>query len=381
MVLLYEPGRPVHGRNAVTKRHVKRVMQIGNSAMQTFIDLAELQHLPKDCAIAVQLGPAGGIWTRQAGTAESDGGTCFDISSEETHWRRQCDPGRLDARWFGVQADDQHDDAPALQRAIDALPATGGQVLLPSGRMRCGHSLRISRSYISLVGVNCGLLSKHFEPGKVIGQGSLLRFEGCDGIRIQAPPQVGDQRLPRLGGITLRELGIAGTGRQDQQRGIVVQPSEGRGWGSTDALLLDRVYCIDLHWAGDFTSADMSVMTNCWFSECGNGIRLRHCVYNCLSNGCIADNDGIGVLLESCKGCDLTGNIFVRNEHGLRVSGGQTLSVIGGSFETDPAGGQRHDQSLLHLQDAQSVSVCGTTEIRHGIINYNSCRHPPWLEA
>lgn len=86
------------------------------------------------------------------------------------------------------------------------------------------------------------------------------------------------------------------------------------GWVSTDGLLLQRIYCIELTWAAKLQQADMSVIDICWFSECGNGMQLNGCVYNIISNTCFADNDGTGVVLYQgpkplVESCTYSGNV------------------------------------------------------------------------
>jgi hypothetical protein len=322
-----------------------------------FAELDELRRHVGPQGAAVQLGQAGGLWHRSQQPAADDGGTVVAGHGGAT-WRRTCDPARLDARWFGALADGQHDDAPAIQRAIDALPATGGKVLLPGGRMRCGRSLRIERSFITLEGVNCGELSRHFEPSHVVGAGSLLRFDDCDGIIITPPSRAAEPNASRLGGVTLRDFGIAGQSRRNGRRAIVAQPSE--GWdvfGCTDALLLERLYVIDYQWCAELARVDASVVTNCWFSECGNGMLLREAIYTVVSNTVIADNDGIGMLVERGRSNDILSCTFVRNEHGLLARDTTRLKIIGGAFETDPWGGPRQDKTLVGLQRTTAASV------------------------
>jgi hypothetical protein len=329
------------------------------ASLATFHDLAELKQYA-DHTVALQLGDAGGIWTRKEGQGTDNGGTIVDAGPAH-HWARQCDPGRLDARWFGVVADGKTDDAPALQTAINALSPSGGKVLLPSGRMLCRQSLQIRRSFVTLEGVNCGLFSKHFEPQRIIGTGSLLFFDSCDGIIIQPPDQVEGQRKPdRLGGVTLREFGIAGTGKQDGRTGVVVKRSS-RGWGTTDGLLLSRMYFIDLTWAADFTEADMSVIDHSWLSECGNGLRLNRCIYNIISNTCFADNDGTGIEINGGTGMHITAPVFVRNKHHLIINNSNRNRVIGGIFETNTHAGPRDDKEFISVNESNELLVQGAT--------------------
>jgi len=217
---------------------------------------------------------------------------------------------------------------------------------------------------VNIEGTNCGLLSKQFEPAAVIGRGPLLFLDGCDGIVIQPQPSTPEDRGSRLGGITFRDFGIAGNGRQEGQRGVVVLTGQDRGWRSTDGLMMDRVYCIELEWSVWLHDADMTVLTGCWFSECGNGIHLERCVYNCITNCCMADNDGIGVRIIKGHGHELTGNIFVRNPLCLTLSETQYVRVLGGTLEHKP---QDESECLLHIKDSEHILLTGTT-----FVNMNS---------
>ena len=195
---------------------------------------ARRTHYGCNQAVALQLGSAGGIWTRESGLLSAMEGTLVAID-EDRYWQRQGDPSRLDARWFGVQGDGRHNDAPALQRAIDAPAPEWWRIVVAEW----ANALRAKSYNQSLIyfisGSNCGLLSKHFEPGHRIGQGSMLQFIGCDGIIIQPADNRDrqEERPPPVGGVFAREFGIAGTGRQDGQCGIRVLKGDNWRWGST----------------------------------------------------------------------------------------------------------------------------------------------------
>jgi len=326
--------------------------------MFVFTDVDELRKASPNGEVAVQTGSAAGMWTRSSSTQGQDNTGVVVCDQSGTWWERACDPSQLEARWFGVKADGTHDDAPALQLAIDSLPQAGGVLKLPAGRMRCGSSLRISRSFITIQGVNCGLLSKHFEPGHEIGQGSLLVFDqGIDGLVIEAEHHT----LPRLGGVTLREFGIAGVGRDKGQTGIKALSPKGRGWGSTDALLLERLYVIDCQWCAYLKQSDASILNQCWFSECGNGLHLDGCVYTVVSSACIADNDDIGLLVTAGQGNEVVSSVFVRNKQSLVLRDTRSARVNGGVFGTDNAGGERHDQSLILVEGNTDAAVMGAS--------------------
>lgn len=306
---------------------------------------------------AIQLGTASGVWAKTGEEPARDDGGVFLRDEAGAGWQRLGSGSRVEARWFGVQADGKTDDAPALQRAIDALPDEGGWVQLPAGRMRCGQSLRIDRPYVTLAGVNCGLLSRHFDGKRTrIGHGSLLMLDpGVDGIRVQAPTP----ETPRLGGITIRDLGLAGQGRDQGQVGLQARPAEGRAWGSTDALLLERLYVIDCEWSAVLRTCDATVANQCWFSECGNGLHLDGCVYNVVAGPCFADNTHLGALVTGGTGNEIASGIFVRNEDSLIARKSKRLRVTGGTFETDRNGGAREDRSLIRAEDRAEVTVTG----------------------
>lgn len=322
-----------------------------------------------NASVVVQTGRAGGLWYRdgEAKGGEADGGTVL-VDERHQVWRRQCDPARLEARWFGVVADGKADDAPALQAAIDALPAAGGKVLLPTGRMRCGQTLRINRSYITIEGANCGLISKHFEPERVIGQGSLLYFDqDMDGIVIEGPEEAPEHPIGRLGGITLRDFGMAGRCRQNGHVAITVaqHPSRKR-FGTTDALLLERLYVIDYFWAAKLNITDASNITGCWFSECGNGLHLNGCIYTALTSAVIADNDGTGLYVTGGQSTEVVSSTFVRNRDGLIAQKTSRLKVAGGTFESDRNGGERDDQTYLTFRDVDQAAITGVSFSNQG---------------
>lgn len=319
---------------------------------------------PGGSAVAIQAAAAGGMWfndTAGGGAEAVDNGGTVVVAADGSVWRRAVDPARIDARWFGVVADGRHDDAPGLQAAIDALPAGGGKVLLPGGRMRCSTSLTINRPFVTVEGLNCGLVSKLFEPGSPIGKGSLLLFDqATDGVRIESAPQHENQ--PRLGGITLRELGIAGTGRDNGKIAVSAKPGEGRGeFGSTDALHLDRVYVIEYEWAVELRGTDVTLMSGCWFCENGNGVAIYDSVFTQMQSCVVADNSHTGVYLQGCRAPELLSTVFVRNESMVVGRDTSKLRIIGGTCENDENGGLRDYKAFIDLNNVTQSLINATT--------------------
>ena len=77
--------------------------------------------------------------------------------------------GQLNARDYGAVGDDHADDAPALQRAIDAALESGQTLVLPAGRYRVNSSLNVmssARAGFAKPGLG---FAKH--PLRLIGEG------------------------------------------------------------------------------------------------------------------------------------------------------------------------------------------------------------------
>jgi Pectate lyase superfamily protein len=99
---------------------------------------------------------------------------------------------------FGATGNGITDDAPAIQAALDSVPATGGTVFVPAGDYRLGESLVIGQSNITLTGV---------------GPASILRL--MDGVQVDAidlPVAYGNNIDPSVvvSGDTISNLTIDG---------------------------------------------------------------------------------------------------------------------------------------------------------------------------
>ncbi|MBR5767890.1 MAG: hypothetical protein IKX86_04390 [Clostridia bacterium] len=95
------------------------------------------------------------VWDASS-TEQANGGTVVAPSSGDGRFIRVCDPGELNALWFGALSGDVEDGA-AIQAAIDALPASGGTVKLPGGSYRIETPIVIgdgtgNRTAVKLIG-------------------------------------------------------------------------------------------------------------------------------------------------------------------------------------------------------------------------------------
>jgi len=64
----------------------------------------------------------------------------------------------VDIRAFGAKGDSKTDDSAAVNAAIASLPAEGGEVYIPNGNFRLANSIRINKSYVTIVGNGQGSL-------------------------------------------------------------------------------------------------------------------------------------------------------------------------------------------------------------------------------
>jgi pectate lyase-like protein len=98
---------------------------------------------------------------------------------------------------FGATGNGITDDAPAIQAALDSVPATGGTVFVPAGDYRLGETLVISQGGTTLTGV---------------GPASILRLlDGVTKTAIELPRPYGD--LPpsvTIQNVTISNLTIDG---------------------------------------------------------------------------------------------------------------------------------------------------------------------------
>lgn len=318
-----------------------------------------------------QAGDGGGGLFRwvPASAATDNGGTVIAPTVGTGRWLRIISGGRYPATAFGVRFDDDVANAVTnamqMQAAIDAVPSSGGVVVLDAGRAHMSAGLRIRRAYIGLEGVGPGTRSKLFEPGAQTGIGSRLVFTAAvDGIHIS--PDAGAGQTVRFGGITLRDFGLTGTARNNGKAAIRSGLLTGNGaiYGPTDDLLIERVSTIDFEYGAYLVNDDIPKLRDCWFTECGNGIYMSGTLYGLVSGCCIADNTTRGLYLIGGIGNRAIGNTVVRNIFkGIHVSAAsQGTVVMGNNFQVDSGGGASATYDYqLEVQNSDTVVVVGNT--------------------
>lgn len=287
----------------------------------------------------------------------------------------------LDVREFGARGDGQGDDTRAFQRALDALPASGGTVTVPSGRYRIdalrsirmrsrqhlkladdAHLLAIpngaERAYVITVH---GVSDVEISGGRIIGERD--RHLGASGewghgimIRGSSRVTVRDIHISRCWGD-----GIS-IGAINASRGRPVVPSRdvaiarvtstgNRRQGLTVGRS-DRVHVYDCefsHTGGTPPAAGIDVEPDAGYGardvlieRCrvignrGPGIQLYRRVRDVVIRDCtIADNRGHGILIVEAGDVAISGNRLLRNApYGIGFKGAVAGVRVHGNWFT-----------------------------------------------
>ncbi|WP_368941437.1 phage tailspike protein [Citrobacter werkmanii] len=89
-------------------------------------------------------------------TSTADNGGTVLVDANGRRWKRRISDGVIHAEWFGMKADwngtTGTDNAPAIKRAIAAMPAARGKVVLPAGEFMVGSLISVNRNNATLEG-------------------------------------------------------------------------------------------------------------------------------------------------------------------------------------------------------------------------------------
>lgn len=273
---------------------------------------------------------------------------------------------RIDVRDHGARGDGASDDTSAFQRAIDALPADGGTVLVPAGAYVIDPTRNVrlrSRMHLSMAGearlvakANRAprayvLLAQQVEDveisgGRIVGDrdahlgntgewGHGIRIRGCSRVTVR------DIRISRCwgdgisaGGILFKDgssnpgrdlllVDVACTGNRRQgltigsYRGVRVRGCEFSGTGGTPPA------------AGIDVEPDTGTTAGVVIEDCmihgnrGPGVQLYKRAAGVTIRRCVIEgNRGNGILVVSARDCVVTGNVIRNNRlKGVRLQG------------------------------------------------------------
>jgi hypothetical protein len=266
--------------------------------------------------------------------------------------------GRINVRDHGAVGDGTANDTAALQAAINAVPAAGGTVYLPTGHYKVTDVLTL-RSNLVLIGDGDGpsliqqvtankdlfagvalnkiVIEKLYLVGTGAGTGSGLNLT-----------KGGNDAVPY---VSLRDVTVESFG----QDGLAVE--------NPIVSLFDRVLCqtngrygINLYGQGGGAAATSAALTAVYGNQNGAvGLRLYNMVYATMS-ACAADHNPIGYLIDSCQGVTLTGSGAEGNTTGVKVTGGYGVTLAS-LWQYDNRGVGIHVTGSAH-----TVSLIGATD-------------------
>lgn len=191
-------------------------------------------------------------------------------------------PISVNVKDYGAKGDGVADDAPAIQKAINALAATGGTVNIPAGIYMLGTSAGSALNFPDGSGIQSAILTnKSNVTLKGAGSGTILKLMAHKKMRAIS--------VTKSSNVTIDSIVVDGNKSQR---------SDGQGWPSADV--------VDTLIAGDNLSNHITVQ-NC---EVRNGIE-----------------DGIGFW----KSDDATVQNCYSHDNGTVPAGGAGISLSGGA--------------------------------------------------
>ena len=288
----------------------------------------------------------------------------------------------LDVRNFGAYGDGIHDDTAAIQRAIDALPSTGGTVVVPPGtylidavknlrlrslmHLQLDHTAKLvalpnaaDRYYV----INAYKVSDvEISGGQVIGEraqhlgttgewGHCVMVRGCKRVTVR------DMRMADAWGDGL-SIGAADGATTVLSEDVVVANvvcSGNRRQGLTIGRSMNvRVHDSQFCYTGGIKPScginiepdlvgtsitDNVLIRNCWIHHnASNGIQVYKNVRNVTIQACkIEYNDGYGVLtITSINGAILDNQLLHNRLYGVGIRSTTTgYSISGNTFRNN----------------------------------------------
>lgn len=321
---------------------------------------------------------------------------------------------RIDARGYGVVGDGVHDDTAALQAAIDALPASGGTVLVPAGDFVIDPTRRLrlrSRMHLSL---DAG--TRLLAQPNAAERAYVIEANQVDNVEVSGGRIVGDRRthlgtrgewghgimLRGATAVTLRDLHISQCWGDGVSIGAA--KTDGGAIPSRDVVIA-RVRCIANRRQGlTIGRSRMVRVSDCEFSETGGtkpgcgidiepdpgdvardiliarcvvrsnagaGIQLYRRSAEVTVRDCIIEgNRGHGVLAIGAEDCRIRANVLRRNALGaIAVRKGAraiqiSLNEMSGNGRELPAGSVASSGGQIAVSSqAQGILLAGDNRV------------------
>jgi nitrous oxidase accessory protein NosD len=254
-------------------------------------------------------------------------------NASNTGWARTSGPpdNAYLVTWFGAKGDGVADDTAAIQAAIDALPASGGEVRFPTGDYLITSPLLIERSWVTLRGANTGFRSIVYDAE---GLGSKIITNSAIDMLVLHTPSGASYRNA---GNVIDSLQFRGNATTGTNRGIYVYGSLA-GHRSSDDLSIRNTTVINCPVGVYLNNCDATTIRDCWIGECGAGIYDTGSIHGSIINCQISDSTNIGTELSGVARYIYAGNQQARNSCCLQLDTCDHVNVVGNIFY-DPTTG------------------------------------------
>jgi hypothetical protein len=245
---------------------------------------------------------------------------------------------------YGADPAGNNDSAPAFAAALNALPNTGGSIVVPNGTFKILSPIQVTKQYVTIRGM---------------GAGSRIWIAGGAYQGILAPNQT-----PRISGLTIRDLQIQGYDWNIYRTAISVDRAN-------DGLFITNVTCNNLSRgfylrecdaarivANTVTQSESSLYMTGGFSSLvtrntfsgysgGIAVELWNLDRNEFTSNIISPDGRTSLVLQNAHNCNVSGNTITTCFTGcIEVSGNMnTFSsnnisavLVNGNWLADPAG-------------------------------------------
>ncbi|MCC4359235.1 NosD domain-containing protein [Limosilactobacillus reuteri] len=227
---------------------------------------------------------------------------------------------------FGAQPENVNfDNAPAFNKAIQALPSVGGTIFIPNGNYFLKSTVNVDRSYVHVMGLNHGLRSG-IDPV----DGSTQAGGGGAKVTVQNPITAfkleNTHNNNRLSGITFSGFDLRG----DTNAGVGID-----GISNTDRVVIDNMTINNVGIGVRLHAADAPRITNSWIAETQSSILLTGASQQAeiKNNSLGAQPKGTTIYMENPDRFNISGNnIYPDGASAIRILNPVHGSIVGNTI-------------------------------------------------
>lgn len=227
---------------------------------------------------------------------------------------------------FGAQPENVNfDNAPAFNKAIQALPSVGGTIFIPNGNYFLKSTVNIDRSYVHVMGLN-HVLRSGIDPV----DGSTQAGGGGAKVTVQNPITAfkleNTHNSNRLSGITFSGFDLRG----DTNAGVGID-----GVSNTDRVVIDNMTINNVGIGVRLHAADAPRITNSWIAETQSSILLTGASQQAeiKNNSLGAQPKGTTIYMENPDRFNISGNnIYPDGASAIRILNPVHGSIVGNTI-------------------------------------------------